>query len=388
MNNVAAIPPSKPSPQHNHYRITAKADSGATKHFWRDRDKHILHNRRPTTGPPVALPDGSIIRAHETGDLPLKKLNKKATTVQVFKNLTSSSLLSVGQLCDDGCKVNFDDGHMIVSKDKSIILQGTRNKRDGLYDVTLKQHKSSQPIHTTTTSPGTTTYKANVIIQKSKTKADLAQYLHACCFSPAPSTLIRAINNGNMITWPGLTPSLIRKHLEKSVATAKGHLDQEQKNLQSTKTSIKIEDEELDFNPVPHTEGEKTHNCFALIVDFQNVKKAYLDLTGRFPFKSSRGKQYFLIVYDYDSNAILAETLKTRQAGEIKAAWLKIHEKLKRPGAEPALYIMDNEASTDLKSAMTKNNLSYQLVPPDQHRRNAAEKAIRTFKNHFIAVWF
>jgi hypothetical protein len=31
------------------------------------------------------------------------------------------------------------------------------------------------------------------------------------------------------------------------------------------------------------------------------------------------------------------------------------------------------------------NNIQYQLVPPHIHRRNAAERAIRTFKNHFIA---
>jgi hypothetical protein len=30
-------------------------------------------------------------------------------------------------------------------------------------------------------------------------------------------------------------------------------------------------------------------------------------------------------------------------------------------------------------------DIKYQLVPPHIHRRNAAERAIRTFKNHFIA---
>jgi hypothetical protein len=30
-------------------------------------------------------------------------------------------------------------------------------------------------------------------------------------------------------------------------------------------------------------------------------------------------------------------------------------------------------------------DIQYQLVPPHIHRRNAAERAIRTFKNHFIA---
>ena len=32
-----------------------------------------------------------------------------------------------------------------------------------------------------------------------------------------------------------------------------------------------------------------------------------------------------------------------------------------------------------------KNNQKYELVPPHQHRCNATERAIRTFKNHFLA---
>ena len=47
--------------------------------------------------------------------------------------------------------------------------------------------------------------KLNVIIHKNKTKTELAQYLHAYCFSPTQSTFIRAIKNGNFISWPGLT---------------------------------------------------------------------------------------------------------------------------------------------------------------------------------------
>ena len=35
---------------------------------------------------------------------------------------------------------------------------------------------------------------------------------------------------------------------------------------------------------------------------------------------------------------------------------------------------------------MEEENEQFQLVPPHLHRRNAAEIAIQTFKNHFIAV--
>ena len=35
---------------------------------------------------------------------------------------------------------------------------------------------------------------------------------------------------------------------------------------------------------------------------------------------------------------------------------------------------------------VNKWKVDYQLVPPDMHRRNAAERAIRTFKAHFLAI--
>ena len=37
-----------------------------------------------------------------------------------------------------------------------------------------------------------------------------------------------------------------------------------------------------------------------------------------------------------------------------------------------------------MKTALSEE-ATYQLVPPHLHRQNAAERAIRTFKNHFIA---
>ena len=47
---------------------------------------------------------------------------------------------------------------------------------------------------------------------------------------------------------------------------------------------------------------------------------------------------------------------------------------------------MDNEASNTLNLTITTINIKYQLVPPSNHRSNSAERAIQTFKNHFIAV--
>ena len=49
------------------------------------------------------------------------------------------------------------------------------------------------------------------------------------------------------------------------------------------------------------------------------------------------------------------------------------------------MFILDNETSNNLLNAFEKENINYQLVPPHIHRRNAAERAIDTWKNHFIA---
>ena len=115
------------------------------------------------------------------------------------------------------------------------------------------------------------------------------------------------------------------------------------------------------------------------------TRTVYNDLTGAYPHKSSRGNQYIFVLYDYDENAILTQPIKNRQAATIHNAWLSLHQVLQRSGNAPNLYIMDNEASRDMKDSMTKHKINFQLAPTHIHRRNTAELAIRTFKNHFVA---
>eukprot|EP00957_Ditylum_brightwellii_P149446 11380916-Ditylum_brightwellii.AAC.1 len=46
---------------------------------------------------------------------------------------------------------------------------------------------------------------------------------------------------------------------------------------------------------------------------------------------------------------------------------------------------MDNEVSAALQQAIINKKIKLQLAPPHVHRRNAAERATQTFKEHFIA---
>ena len=46
---------------------------------------------------------------------------------------------------------------------------------------------------------------------------------------------------------------------------------------------------------------------------------------------------------------------------------------------------MDNVASKAIWTYLTKETVKFQLVEPHNHRAKASERAIQTFKNHFIS---
>jgi hypothetical protein len=59
---------------------------------------------------------------------------------------------------------------------------------------------------------------------------------------------------------------------------------------------------------------------------------------------------------------------------------------MRQQGINPKHQILDNQASESYKDAIKASGMTYQLVPPDDHRRNMAKKAIQTFKDHFFGV--
>ena len=134
----------------------------------------------------MTLPNKEIIQSSQQGILPLST-GTKANTALLLPNLTNSSLLSIGQMCDDDCVAVFIKHAMHIYKNAKIILLGQRNNIDGLWDIAI-QNPSDKSLH------------AHAIIQRNLPKTHLAQYLHACAYSPALPTFKKAINNGQFIT--------------------------------------------------------------------------------------------------------------------------------------------------------------------------------------------
>ena len=102
--------------------------------------------------------------------------------------------------------------------------------------------------------------------------------------------------------------------------------------------------------------------------------------------QSIRGYNYALITCCYDANGTLVWPLKSRKGSELVQTIEGIYAYLTDRGCKPAHQILDNEISTSLCDFLKDNKVTFQLVPPNVHQKNAAESTIRTFKNNFIAI--
>ena len=92
-----------------------------------------------------------------------------------------------------------------------------------------------------------------------------------------------------------------------------------------------------------------------------------------------------MILYEYNSNHIHGESIKSNNAVDLTRAYKKLHKMFTSRGLQPQLNILDNEFSSLFKHFMTKVDEKFQFLPPHLHRQNAAERVICTFKNHLIA---
>ena len=195
-------------------------------------------------------------------------------------------------------------------------------------------------------------------------------------WNPVPDTWIEAINAGFFATWPGITADIVRKHYAKTIESAKGHMKADRKNVRSTKN-----DSAREMTTTPQV---REYEYYVKTIELTG--KLYSDQTGRFPVISSKGNKYIMIIYDHDSNAILARPLKTKSGHEQLKNLKEVHQYLNKRGIHPKIHVMDNECSQATKDYIIHTKkIDLLLVPPYMHRVNAAEKAIDTFKNHFIA---
>jgi hypothetical protein len=125
--------------------------------------------------------------------------------------------------------------------------------------------------------------------------------------------------------------------------------------------------------------------CFCAFAN-PHTSVVYSNLTDKFPFMSFDGSICFLVMYHYESNAILPTPISGLYDLCIFNAYKKNFDKLTSKGFKPKLNVMYNQATKFIKKNLTKEECELQLVKLHNHCMNATKHATQTFKDAFIAA--
>jgi hypothetical protein len=226
--------------------------------------------------------------------------------------------------------------------------------------------------------------EANAIFDLPNSQQTL-QYLHALAGFPVKETFLAAVQAGNYATWPGLTTTLIAKHFPELEEMQKGHMKGQRKGVRSTKVKplahIKIEPT---TETAPNWTNTKENDIFVATYELSNT--VHTDQTGAFPLTSQQGYCYIMVGIHLDANYIFCELMKNRTEDKMITAYQRMVDRMAISGLGLKHHRLDNECSEKFKQCIRKNGMTHELVRPDNHRRNIAERAIQTFENHFVSI--
>jgi len=419
----------------------AIADSGATQIFIMEGTP--VKNKRPTDRPlKVALADGRRVMSTHICDVDIPGL-PVVLTGHIIPELSIASLFGIRVLTDVGCTVIFDIDKCVVTFNGNEILRGYKDATTDLWTLPLggdqrtpTQHDFVMPLvacpkiaTARTWSPPAADGPTHIatFAHTVRTKANSIKYAHQSLCSPRLLTLLKAIRRGFLKGCPNLTSTGVTKYLNPSPASSKGHMKRPHQGIRSTQPrnppQLPAQRVPLPIslaapsNPYPAYFGDDasyTTNssasgqsipqppnaniiedddtslagnmfCFGAFADKQ-TGVMYSDLTGNFPYMSLEGNVCFFVVYHYESNAILGLPIPNMEDSTIFRAYKQQFDFLTSRGFTIKLNVMDNQASKQIKRFLTTQECDLLLVEPHNHRVNAAERAIQTFKDHFVSA--
>jgi hypothetical protein len=163
--------------------------------------------------------------------------------------------------------------------------------------------------------------------------------------------------------------------------TDMGHMNQWCQNIRSTmrnKIMYDLEDETV----TPVGLGTKTHLFYAVVIDQGQL---YMDLTGRFPVRSSKGNWHVMVCYSYDCNYAKPVPMKSRSSSEWLKAYDGINQELTSKGFTPKLQKLDNEASAALKIYLRKMMWSIKFFHLTVTYTTPQSAIHKLSKTHFVA---
>jgi hypothetical protein len=227
----------------------------------------------------IIQPGGNQMTTMHTINLLLWNLPPEACLGHLLPGLVNN-LLSVAALVDTGCKVFFHCTGYKVTFNRAIILRGWRDPKNRLWWVKIvdngwtthykvaipMQEKPKVKLTTPPTAHAYSLYKCSITHK-------LMHFYYACLNYPVLSTLIKDIKAGYLRGWPGLTAERLCRHINVSVESKQGHMNQvchSQQFMQPTPATapIVLLSDQVDSNMdnSPHELANlHTHHVFTMV---------------------------------------------------------------------------------------------------------------------------
>ena len=276
-------------------------------------------------------------------------------------------------------------GFKVINQANDVICSNSKGEHDRLWFMPGSEQPHSMLAH------------GNLFIRH-EPNAVFVSYMAGCFFNPCDSTFERAASKGWLGNLPRLTPSMIASNKPHSMETAYGHMSRLRQNLRSTS----LTPYDIPFSPTTSSDidTDNLHISETLggpeemvtkLIDLENLSLAdrkalalYADATGQFPFDAIDGSKYVLVtVY---KNYIHVEFMPSREAPSYVKAYRATVAFFREHGHAVSVARLDNETSNLLEKFFKEEaKLPFQFISAGTHRANKAERAIQSFKNHFIA---
>ncbi len=368
------------------------------------------HHLGRVSGKQFILPNGKVIPFTEIAQYPFD-VRSPANKLHITPRVSQRLLLSTGKFANANYitvfnkeMVNiYDANDTIFTISKGAILRGFHDPVLNIYQILLVDMVWNNNTETIIVNHPLTEFlpdqpqpdEAVHNVYELKTQPELVRYHHASAGFPTKLTWLAAIKNKHFASWPWLTLTAARKHFPDYEETHKGHGRKTPSGLRSTKDKQvpHLDDSNEAFEneqdvPFPLCPVQKEQTIFYRILELEDaaMQKIWTDQMGKFPKKSRKGNQYIMVLTESDSDIIFMEAMKNQSSGEMIRAFQKLIDCLHATRIAPKHHILDNECSNKFKDTIKSNNMTYQLVPPHNHRRNHAKKAIQTFKDCFVAI--
>ena len=178
----------------------------------------------------------------------------------------------------EGVTVHKEQDVLITFKGEPMLI-GIRDDK-GRYRIPLVQQRGRW-------QPRKPSKKARQALRQANSVYDLPsieqaiKWMHAVCGYPVKTTWSKAAKAENFVGWPLLTKKNINKYYPETDETPKGHMNQQRKNVRSTKTPFEV------CNAAAALRGKKMKDIFVSTYDTRDT--SFSDQTGQFPTQSKRG---------------------------------------------------------------------------------------------------